>query len=66
MSEILSEIQAGYVQRARMAAYVSVTAPERRARPKATRTYTGAPLARRRAWGVSWGAIVSERAKELT
>ena len=50
MSEVLAEIQAGYVQRAQMALQASAKPLERAARPKATRTYTGAALERRRAW----------------
>ena len=50
MSEILAEIQAGYVQRAQMALQAPQSAPEPIVRPKATRTYTGAALEHHRAW----------------
>lgn len=50
MSEILRELQAGYVERARIAALPPEKPSESIVRPKATRTYTGWPLERRRAW----------------
>ena len=36
--------------------------PEREG--KATRTYTGAALERRQAWGKAWGAAVSQSVKQ--
>lgn len=57
MTHPLSEIQAGYEQRAAQALQASVspaTLPERR---KGTRTYTGQSLAARRAWGQQWAGI---------
>lgn len=62
MTEILSELQAGYDQRARMALEPRakhLEAPEMRF---PTRTYTGAALERRRAWGREYGAMMAERA----
>lgn len=62
MTEILAELQAGYDQRAKQAAQAPVSPP---AAPKyhfATRTYTGAALERRRAWGREHGAWMKERA----
>ena len=51
MTSILTEIQAGYDQRAQQAAQASVSPPAAKTRRKATRTYTGEALARRQAWG---------------
>ena len=51
MTSILSEIQAGYDQRAQQAAQASVSPQEPPVRRKATRTYTGEALERRKAWG---------------
>ena len=66
MTSILQQLQAGYETRARMALHAPESPPDVKVRRKATRTYTGQALERRRAWGMMWGAIVSERAKELT
>ena len=65
MSEVLSEIQAGYVQRVQMALEPRGKPLESIARPKATRTYTGAALARRQAWGRQWGGILSAVSHQL-
>ena len=51
VTSILSEIQAGYDQRAQQAVQASVSPQEPPVRRKATRTYTGEALARRQAWG---------------
>ena len=50
MSEVLAEIQAGYEQRAREAAVMPQEPAQAPVKRKATRTYTGAALERRRAW----------------
>lgn len=65
VTDVLSEIQAGYVQRARMAAYVSVSTPAPSYRPKATRTYSGTALQRRRYWGGSWAIIQKREAAKM-
>lgn len=62
MSSVLAEIQAGYEARAKQAAETPVrpaAVPEPR---YATRTYTGAVLERRRAWGREYGGILKARA----
>lgn len=66
MTSILKQLQAGYDTRSRLALQAPVSPQDVKVRRKATRTYTGQALARRRAWGIAWGAIVREQAKELT
>lgn len=63
MSSVLAEIQAGYEQRAQQAAQAPVSPPGPLQYRFATRTYTGAPLARRQAWGREWGGILKARAQ---
>lgn len=50
MTSVLQELQAGYEQRAQMALERPQEPLEAPARRKATRTYTGYALERRRAW----------------
>lgn len=66
MTSILLELEAQYATRAAQAQMAPPAIVETAPKPRATRTYTGAALERRRAWGRSWGAIVREHAKELT
>jgi alkanesulfonate monooxygenase SsuD/methylene tetrahydromethanopterin reductase-like flavin-dependent oxidoreductase (luciferase family) len=61
----LSEIQAGYEQRAAQALQAPVSPQEPPVRRKGTRTYTGPALARRQAWGLFFGGIISEAARDL-
>lgn len=65
MTSVLRDLQAGYDQRAQMALEAPGEALEAPARPKATRTYTGASLERRKAWGRKFGKINSDFAKQL-
>lgn len=65
MTEILQELQAGYDVRAQIALERPPEPVERAARPKATRTYTGEALERRRAWGRLWGGMNAENARHL-
>ena len=65
MTSILRELQAQYDQRAQMALEAPREPLESIARPKATRTYTGEALERRRAWGRVWGARNAANARNL-
>lgn len=62
MTSVLSELQAGYDQRAKQALEAPVSPPAAPEYHFATRTYTGQALARRQAWGRKHGAWMKERA----
>ena len=62
---VLSEIQAGYDQRAQQAAQASVSPQEPPVRRKATRTYTGEALERRKAWGRERAVFGKQLAAQL-
>lgn len=59
MTSALAEIQAGYEQRAQQAAQAPASPPAVPQYRFATRTYTGAALERRRAWGREHGAVLT-------
>lgn len=65
MTNVLRDLQAEYDARAKMALEPPGKPLESIARPKATRTYTGAELERRRAWGKMWGTMNAEHARKL-
>lgn len=65
MTSILSDLQKGYEQRAAEALQAPVSPPTEEIRPKRTRTYTGAALPRRQAWGQRWGGLNARYAAEL-
>lgn len=62
MTSVLRDLQAEYDARAQEALRPPVSPPAEQKYHFATRTYTGAPLARRQEWGREWGSILKERA----
>ena len=65
MTSILQELQAQYEARAAQAVSAPVVVAQAAPKRKATRTYTGEALERRRAWGRVWGARNAANARNL-
>jgi len=65
VTSVLWEIQAQYDARAQQALQASVSPQGPPVRRKATRTYTGAALARRKAWGAERAAFGKALAAQL-
>ena len=65
MTSTLRQIQADYESRAALAQVINSIPEIEEVKPKATRTYTGAALARRQAWGRQWGGILSAVSHQL-
>lgn len=65
MTSVLSDLQADYERRAQQAAQAPVSPAAVKPARIHTKTYTGAPLARRQEWGRFWGGILQAAAHDL-